>query len=98
MVVFSMRRITFLLSFACLFFSQTILAQNCKKIGVVASWPPLTVFDSTGATGLDVEIVKAIFDQAGLCYKFVRLPSSARTFEETGKGIIDVSTMTSFTV
>ena len=98
MVVFSMRRITFLLSFACLFFSQTILAQNCKKIGVVASWPPLTVFDSTGATGLDVEIVKAIFDQAGLCYKFVRLPSSARTFEEMGKGIIDVSTMTSFTV
>lgn len=93
-----MRRITFVLSFACLIFSEALLAQNCKKIGVVASWPPLTFFDSAGATGLDVEIVQAIFDQAGLCYKFVRLPSSARTFEEMGKGVIDVSTMTSFTV
>ncbi|MFY8297216.1 substrate-binding periplasmic protein [Pseudoalteromonas sp. SS15] len=93
-----MRRITFLLSFTCLIFPQILFAQNCKKIGVVASWPPLTVFDSTGATGLDVEVVQAIFEKAGLCYKFVRLPSSARTFEEMGKGVIDVSTMTSFTI
>ncbi len=98
MMVFSMRQITFVLSLLSLIFSQTILAQNCKKIGVVANWPPLTVFDSKGATGLDVEIAQAIFDKTGLCYKFVRLPSSARTFEEMRKGVIDVSTMTSFTV
>lgn len=93
-----MRSLSFIL---CLTFITQIMfvnASECKKIGVVASWPPLTVFDIDGATGLDVEIVKAIFDHAGLCYEFVRLPSSGRTFEEMGKGKIDVSTMTSFTV
>ncbi|ALO41964.1 substrate-binding periplasmic protein [Pseudoalteromonas phenolica] len=92
-----MRRFTTLLCLFFLFFSCSILAQNCKKIGVVSSWPPLTVFDSEGAAGLDVEIVKLIFGEANMCFKFVRLPSSARTFEEMSKGEIDVSTMTSFT-
>ncbi|TMP77332.1 amino acid ABC transporter substrate-binding protein, partial [Pseudoalteromonas ruthenica] len=75
-----------------------MLPEQCKKIGIVASWPPLTVFDEGGATGLDVEIVKRIFERAKVCYKFVRLPSSARTFKEMQKGTIDVSTMTSYTI
>lgn len=75
-----------------------MLPEQCKKIGIVASWPPLTVFDEGGATGLDVEIVKLIFERAKVCYKFVKLPSSARTFEEMQKGTIDVSTMTSYTI
>ncbi|KAF7769710.1 polar amino acid transport system substrate-binding protein [Pseudoalteromonas citrea] len=73
------------------------MSEQCKKIGIVASWPPLTVFDAQGATGLDVEIVQRIFERAKVCYQFVRLPSSARTFEEMQKGTIDVATMTSYT-
>ena len=90
----------FLLYCLTSFFTSNVDARvpnECKKIGIVANWPPLTVFDAQGAGGLDVEIVRSIFEHANMCYQFVRLPSSARTFEEMQKGTIDVSAMTSYT-
>ena len=75
-------------------------ASACKKtinIGVVADWPPLTVFDQHGPWGLDVEIAELVFQHITLCTNYIRFPSSARTFEEMSKGVIDVALMTSYT-
>jgi len=86
--------------FMCCFFPYFVIGNQlpiCKKVGIVANWPPLTGYDASGPYGLDVDIVRAIFKQANICINFVRLPTSARTFEEMNKGFIDVAAMTSFT-
>ncbi|MEJ6472679.1 substrate-binding periplasmic protein [Pseudoalteromonas piscicida] len=75
-------------------------ASECNKtvnIGVVADWPPLTVFDELGPWGLDVDIAEMVFQHVGVCTQYIRLPSSARTFEEMSKGVIDVAAMVSYT-
>lgn len=75
-------------------------ASECSKtvnIGVVADWPPLTVFDELGPWGLDVDIAEMVFQHVAVCTTYIRLPSSARTFEEMSKGVIDVAVMVSYT-
>ncbi|MDW7548711.1 transporter substrate-binding domain-containing protein [Pseudoalteromonas sp. McH1-7] len=75
-------------------------ASECSKtvnIGVVADWPPLTAFDQLGPWGLDVDIAEMVFQHVSICTNYIRLPSSARTFEEMTKGVIDVAVMVSYT-
>ncbi|ESP91309.1 substrate-binding periplasmic protein [Pseudoalteromonas luteoviolacea] len=68
------------------------------KVGVVAGWPPLTSVSEAGvAEGLDIEIAKMVFKQAGICIEFVRLPSAARSFAQLTKGVVDVVLMVSYT-
>ncbi|KZN57588.1 hypothetical protein N473_06795 [Pseudoalteromonas luteoviolacea CPMOR-1] len=68
------------------------------KVGVVAGWPPLTSISDKGmAQGLDIEIAKMVFEHAGVCVEFVRLPSAARSFAQLTKGVVDVVLMVSYT-
>ncbi|MDK1290523.1 substrate-binding periplasmic protein [Pseudoalteromonas umbrosa] len=81
--------------------STDIINPVCEtnaKVGVVAGWPPLTsVTDEGVAQGLDIEIAKMVFERAGMCVEFVRLPSAARSFAQLTKGVVDVVLMVSYT-
>ncbi|MBE0367992.1 substrate-binding periplasmic protein [Pseudoalteromonas aurantia] len=82
----------------CVSFVNT--AKECidpVKVGFVVEWPPLTMLTASGADGLDVNIAKMVFKQWGQCTFFVKLPSSARSFNELERGSVDVVLMTSYT-
>ncbi|TMP39317.1 amino acid ABC transporter substrate-binding protein [Pseudoalteromonas rubra] len=79
--------------------SQVHAQQSCAsevKIGVVADWPPLTAVDERGAYGLDVEIARKVFAELNICPRFLRLPTSARSLDQLGKGTVDVLLMVSY--
>ena len=60
------------------------------KVGIGTVWPPYVMYDDKKYFGLDVEVTKQVFQRAGLCIVFVKLPSSARGIAELEKGEIDV--------
>ncbi|WP_164519262.1 substrate-binding periplasmic protein [Pseudoalteromonas rubra] len=78
---------------------KAVAQQPCAsevKIGVVADWPPLTAVDERGAYGLDVEIARKVFSELNICPRFLRLPTSARSLDQLGKGAVDVLLMVSY--
>ncbi|KNC67444.1 hypothetical protein AC626_10720 [Pseudoalteromonas rubra] len=89
----------FFIAGAFFYGSQVSAQQSCTgevKIGVVADWPPLTAVDERGAYGLDVEIARKVFAQLNMCPRFLRLPTSARSLDQLGKGTVDVLLMVSY--
>nr|WP_275423309.1 transporter substrate-binding domain-containing protein [Pseudoalteromonas sp. MMG022] len=71
----------------------THYSHSCErtfKVGVGTPWPPYVMYEADRYFGLDIDATKEIFAKAGLCIRFVRLPSSARGITELEKGFIDV--------
>ncbi|BBN83651.1 hypothetical protein PA25_36360 [Pseudoalteromonas sp. A25] len=48
------------------------------------------MYDGERYFGMDIEATQYIFNKAGLCVNFVRLPSSARGITELERGFIDI--------
>ncbi|MCF2855846.1 transporter substrate-binding domain-containing protein [Pseudoalteromonas sp. SMS1] len=69
-----------------------------KKIGIGSSWPPYVMYKGDTPYGLDIEITKLIFNKANVCFKFIRLPTSARGLAELYKGFVDVLPSASFNI
>uniref|UniRef100_UPI003144EA99 substrate-binding periplasmic protein n=1 Tax=Pseudoalteromonas sp. S16_S37 TaxID=2720228 RepID=UPI003144EA99 len=69
---------------------QCFGCERTFKVGVGTSWPPYVMYDGERYYGMDIEATQSIFNQAGLCINFVRLPSSARGITELEKGFIDI--------
>nr|WP_281358321.1 transporter substrate-binding domain-containing protein [Pseudoalteromonas caenipelagi] len=69
---------------------QCLACERTFKVGVGTSWPPYVMYDGERYFGMDIEATQSIFNQAGLCINFVKLPSSARGITELEKGFIDI--------
>lgn len=69
--------------------------ETTLKVGIGSSWPPYVMYGEQ-PYGIDVEITKVVFSQAGYCIDFVPLPSSARGITELEKGESDVLPSASF--
>jgi len=77
------------------------LAAKCQQtltLGLGNIWPPYYFLKTNinkhvplkdQITGIDIDIVKHIFQQAKFCLTFVAMPSSTRAFIELKKGNID---------
>jgi len=77
------------------------LAAKCQQtltLGLGNIWPPYYFLKADAnkyapikdqVTGIDIDIVKHIFQQANICLAFVTMPSSTRAFIELKKGKID---------
>ncbi len=72
------------------------MEQQVYKVGIGTSWPPYVMYRSE-PYGIDIEITKLVFKEAGLCIDFVQLPSSARGITELQKGFIDILPSASYT-
>ncbi|WP_442792723.1 substrate-binding periplasmic protein [Pseudoalteromonas sp. T1lg23B] len=71
----------------------THYSHSCErtfKVGVGTSWPPYVMYEAERYFGVDIDATKHIFAKAGLCIRFVKLPSSARGITELEKGFIDI--------
>lgn len=76
---------------------------NCKnkkplRIGFGDAWPPYVMYRESKPFGLEVDIARLIFKQAGYCLEFVKLPTSDRGIKELSSGLIDILPMTSKTI
>ncbi|MFC3031600.1 substrate-binding periplasmic protein [Pseudoalteromonas fenneropenaei] len=82
----------------CLLFSGAVAAkcERTLKVGIGTEWPPYVMYADERAFGLDVEITEHVLKQAGLCFTFVNLPSSARGINELEKGEVDILPSASF--
>ncbi|WP_063358204.1 substrate-binding periplasmic protein [Pseudoalteromonas luteoviolacea] len=81
--------------------SYAYSSERCsseKKIGIGSSWPPYVMYKGDTPFGLDIEITKLVFSKANVCFKFIRLPTSARGLAELYKGYVDVLPSASFNV
>lgn len=67
------------------------------SVGLVSEWPPLIIFENERNLGFEVDVARAIFAKTGMCLKFNRLPSSARSVSQLEKGASDIVLMASFT-
>ncbi|WP_261591215.1 substrate-binding periplasmic protein [Pseudoalteromonas holothuriae] len=54
------------------------------------AWPPYVMYDNERFYGMDIDATQAVFNKAGLCISFIRLPSSARGITELERGFIDI--------
>ncbi|WP_462172344.1 substrate-binding periplasmic protein [Pseudoalteromonas xiamenensis] len=82
-----------------LFFVSMSAQADCGriyKVGIGTNWPPYVMYLNDIPYGLDIEVTEAILRSAGLCYEFIKLPSSARGLNELEKGLVDVLPSASF--
>lgn len=86
--------------FLLLLFSYNLFAQcaNDKTvyIGIGASWPPYVMYQQDRAFGLEIDISRKVFQKAGFCVEFVRLPTTDRAIKELSIGLVDVLPSSSF--
>ena len=80
--------------FVWLFFLATFNAQGCSKTLTVGTnetyWPPYVVSNNQTLTGVEIDVINAIFKDSAFCLKFSVLPNSLRAFEELKNGHIDM--------
>ncbi|ALO44258.1 ABC-type amino acid transport protein [Pseudoalteromonas phenolica] len=83
-----------------LLFSLNVFAQ-CDKdktvhVGIGATWPPYVMYQQDRAFGLEVDISRKVFQKAGYCVEFVRLPTTDRAIKELSIGLVDALPSSSF--
>ncbi|WP_063370935.1 substrate-binding periplasmic protein [Pseudoalteromonas luteoviolacea] len=93
-----MKRLLLLVAFISFYSSSNERCLSEKKIGIGSSWPPYVMYNGDNPFGLDIEITKLVFNKANVCFKFVRLPTSARGLAELYKGYVDVLPSASFNI
>ncbi|MCQ8878811.1 transporter substrate-binding domain-containing protein [Pseudoalteromonas shioyasakiensis] len=66
------------------------------KVGIGQPWPPFVMIHGNDFSGIDIEITRQVFTEAGFCAEFIALPSSIRGLAELEKGTVDVLPAASF--
>ena len=83
-----------------LLFSNFLFAECSKEqtvyIGIGATWPPYVMYQQDRAFGLEIDISRHIFQQAGYCVDFVKLPTTDRAIKELSVGLVDILPSSSF--
>lgn len=77
----------------------SLYGQNCKSsitIGLGSIWPPYYFEKQGKPTGIDIDIMSTIFEQAQLCIHYKKMSTTLRAFVELEKGSIDVLYAASF--
>jgi len=81
-------------------FSHNLFAQCAKDktvhVGIGATWPPYVMYQQDRAFGLEIDISRKVFQTAGYCVEFVRLPTTDRAIKELSIGLVDVLPSSSF--
>lgn len=83
-----------------LLFCHGLFAQcpqdKTVHIGIGATWPPYVMYQQDRAFGLEIDISRKVFQSAGYCVEFVRLPTTDRAIKELSIGLVDVLPSSSF--
>ena len=83
-----------------LLFSNYLFAKCSKEqtvyVGIGATWPPYVMYQQDRAFGLEVDISRRVFQKAGYCVEFVRLPTTDRAIKELSIGLVDILPSSSF--
>jgi len=90
----------FTIHLSLLLFCHGLLAQcpqdKTVHVGIGATWPPYVMYQQDRAFGLEIDISRKVFQTAGYCVEFVRLPTTDRAIKELSIGLVDALPSSSF--
>ena len=72
-------------------FSNSVFScDKTLKVGISQQWAPYVFTQNGELTGIDIDVVNLVLNEAGFCATYVVMPSSKRGFTELKHGKVDL--------